>query len=83
MIPAKRTADMSQTELQQWMLREANRLIEARKQIERPARPVWTNRIDHPEDAKYDAERSAINDAAAQVLARLAQRDQDNDAPRL
>jgi hypothetical protein len=76
-----RTANMSQAELQVWMLEEANRLIDARKATERPARPVWTNRIEHPEDAKYDPERDAINDAAAQVAARLAKKDSaDEDA---
>jgi hypothetical protein len=76
-----RTPDMSRAQLQAWMLEEANRLIDARKAIERPARPVWTNRIEHPEDAKYDPERDAINDAASQVAARLLKRDSaDEDA---
>ncbi|CAN7540450.1 hypothetical protein LJR260_003640 [Variovorax paradoxus] len=79
---SKRRSDMSQAELQKWMIDEANRLIEARRQIERPARPVWTNQIHHPEDAKYDPERSAISDAAAQVAARMAQRDNADENAR-
>ncbi|SET78074.1 hypothetical protein [Variovorax sp. OV084] len=72
---------MSQTELQKWMLEEANRLIEARKQIERPARPVWTNQIHDPNERAPDLERDAINDAAAQVAARLLKKDSaDEDA---
>jgi hypothetical protein len=79
-IPIKRSAAMSQAELQQWMIAEAHRLIEARKQIERPARPVWTNQIFNPESVKVDPERVAIEGAATAVAAKLAQRDQGNDA---
>lgn len=76
-----RTAGMSRAQLQVWMLGEANRLIEARKQIERPARPVWTNQISNPNERAPDLERDAIDAAAAQVAARLAKKDSaDEDA---
>lgn len=76
-----RAANMTQAQLQAWMLGEANRLIEARKQVERPARPVWTNQIHDPNERAPDLERDAINDAAAQVTARLLKKDSaDEDA---
>lgn len=76
-----RSANMSQAALQAWMLVEANRLIEARKQIERPTRPVWTNQIYDPNERAPDLERASITDAAAQVAARLAKKDSaDEDA---
>ncbi|SFP15327.1 hypothetical protein [Variovorax sp. 770b2] len=80
-VQSKRVAGMSQTDMQKWMIAEANRLVEARRQIERPARAVWTNQIHNPDERAPDLERAAINDTAAQVAARLAKRDSaDEDA---
>ena len=81
-IQSKRAAGMSQADLQKWMIAEANRLLEARRQIERPARPVWTNQIHNPNERAPDLERSEINSAAAQVAAKLAQRDDADENAR-
>jgi hypothetical protein len=78
----KRAASMSQAELQKWMLDEANRLIEARAKVARPVRAVWTNQIHNPNEPAPDLGRAAINDAAAQVSARLAKRDSADDDAR-
>lgn len=66
----------------EWMLAEANRLIEARAKVRRPARPVWTNQIVPPERAKVDPEKVAIEGAASEVAAKLAQRDKADENAR-
>lgn len=67
---------------QKWMVEEANRLIEARAKVKRPAQPVWTNQIHPLTEIAPDLERVAINDAAAQLTARMMEKDRANDNAR-
>jgi hypothetical protein len=63
-----------------WKVAEAERLIEARRRVQRPANPITirTNQHFDPRNVKADPGRAEQDRMAAQVIAALAQRDRGN-----
>lgn len=63
---------------EEWMANEANRLIEARGRIERPAKPVVWNQVHNPSEASPSPEQLQNDDMARQLIRAMAGRDRSN-----
>ena len=60
------------------MIREAERLIEARGAVQRPTNPVQINQIHSGESRGLMAEQRRVDDMAQRLTAQLAERDKGN-----
>lgn len=58
-----------------WMVQEAQRLVEARQAIPRPAQPIQINQIHDPRQQQVPARQPAIEAATADLIERLRARD--------
>ena len=64
-----------QRQREQWMVDEANRLVEARRSTVRPNPPVTIMGQTSSPSATLGSQEQSQNAVAAQLVARLAQRD--------
>lgn len=60
------------------MIREAERLIEARGAVQRPSNPVQINQIHSGESRNPTAEQQYVDDMARRLTSQLAERDKGN-----